>query len=198
MEFDEPVDALERAASWLREALSWLFGPIPGSDAHWQAFCRTVKQRNEELSKAEGQRDEVRLQELTKQMLRLQAERSQCLQRQFQANQHVFLQPPRSECCNDCLLVRQRVAAACQAAAAWYKAWELITIEQLQVVEQGKPPPAMPVPPFKLRLPEGVPEQLPPSTDRCSRCQHYLDYYLDLEQELSVPASLHGDNPLSV
>ncbi|KAL4451744.1 hypothetical protein ABPG75_007408 [Micractinium tetrahymenae] len=190
----EQGSALDRAASWLLEGLSWLFGPIPGSQAHVDAFCRAVKQRNEELSKPEAQRDEVRLQELTKQMLRLQAERCQSLQQEFKASQHMFLQPPPAECCSDVLRVRQRAAATCQAAAAWYKAWEMITIEQLQVVEQGEPAPALPLPPFKLRLPEGVPEQLPPSTDRCSRCQHCLDHYLHLEQELSVPASLHGDD----
>ena len=73
----EPTSALERAASWLLEVLSWLFWPIPGSKVHDEAFCRAVKERNDELEKPEGERDEAVLLELTERMLRLQLERCQ-------------------------------------------------------------------------------------------------------------------------
>ncbi len=218
---------LEQAASWLLEVLSRLFGPIPGSKVHDEAFCKAVKDRNDELNKPEGQRDAALLQELTEQMLRLRLERCQVrgkgllparrrphrpirpalcraqrliclamqcgltgsagwlptlqvLQRDFRASHLVFSQPPDCKCCSDCLVVRQRLAACCQATAAWYDSWEQITSQQLQAVQRGEPPPALPVPPFELQLPPGVPEQLPPSVDRCSRCQHNLDYVCGL------------------
>ncbi len=77
--YPETDSVLERAASWLLEVLSWLFGPIPGSNAHLDAFDRVVKQRNDELEKPEGQgqKDEAVLLELTERMLRLQLERCQ-------------------------------------------------------------------------------------------------------------------------
>ncbi|KAL4420889.1 hypothetical protein ABPG77_001230 [Micractinium sp. CCAP 211/92] len=189
---------LEQAASWLLEVLSRLFGPIPGSKVHDEAFCKAVKDRNDELNKPEGQRDAALLQELTEQMLRLRLERCQVLQRDFRASHLVFSQPPDCKCCSDCLVVRQRLAACCQATAAWYDSWEQITSQQLQAVQRGEPPPALPVPPFELQLPPGVPEQLPPSVDRCSRCQHNLDYYMHREQHWQAVKAAHGDEPVSV
>ncbi len=98
------------------------------------------------------------------------------LHRQYQASHQEPLQPRLNECCSDCLRVRQRLAATCQAAAAWYEACSLRASQQLQVVEQGEPLPELPLPPFELQLPEGVPEEPPPSVDRCSRCQTLLDH----------------------
>lgn len=65
----------ERAVAWLLEAVSLLFGPNPGSQAHVDALFDTLKQRNEELSKPAEQRDEARLLQLTRRRLRLLAER---------------------------------------------------------------------------------------------------------------------------
>lgn len=81
----------------------------------------------------------------------------QVLHHQLQATRHRFLQPPDRECCRDCLRVRQRLAATCGAAAAWYEAFDVVNSQQLQAVMQGKPALVMPVPPYKLQLPEGVP-----------------------------------------
>lgn len=88
----------------------------------------------------------------------------------------MFLKPPPTECCTDCVRVRQRLAAVCQACAVWYEASSVRASKQLQAVEQGEPVPAMPLPPFEVQLPEGVPEELPPSVDRCSSCQDLLDH----------------------
>lgn len=74
-----PPDAsvFERARAWLLEAASSLFGPIPGSRAHVDALFDTIKLRNDEMSKPAGQRDEARLLQLTKRVLRLVAERNE-------------------------------------------------------------------------------------------------------------------------
>ena len=90
----------------------------------------------------------------------------QFLLQQYQTAQHTFLEPT-PKCCADCLRVRQRVASSCQAFAAWHEAFRTGTHQQLQAAEQGDPDPPMPAPPFELQLPEGVPEEMPPSVDRC-------------------------------
>ncbi|KAL4419500.1 hypothetical protein ABPG77_002286 [Micractinium sp. CCAP 211/92] len=185
-----------RADSWLLKIVNWLFGPVPGSQAHVDLFFDTVRLRNEELRKPEGQRDEARLLQLTKQKLRLEAERHQVIHRQFQAAQLNFLKPPPRECCTDCVGVRQRLAAVCRACAAWYEAASLRASQQLQMVEEGDSEPAMPLPLFELQLPEGVPEELPPSLDRCSSCQNLLDHYLAKEQEMRRVMAVSGDNPV--
>ncbi|KAL4423334.1 hypothetical protein ABPG77_006129 [Micractinium sp. CCAP 211/92] len=131
-------------------------------------------------------------------MLRLRLERCQVLQQSFRASHQLFSQPPDRECCSDCLLVRQRLAASFQATAAYYESWEQITSQQLQAIQRGEPAPAMPVPRFELHLPPGVPEQLPPSVDRCSRCQHNLDYYLHQEKQRQAAKARHGDEPVSL
>ncbi|KAL4421158.1 hypothetical protein ABPG77_000793 [Micractinium sp. CCAP 211/92] len=122
----------------------------------------------------------------------------QVLQRGLRESHQMFLQPPKCECCSDCQRVRQRLAASFQSMAAWYECWEHITSQQLQAVRRGEPPPAMPFPHFELQLLPGVPEQLPPSVDRCFRCQHNLDYYLHKEQELRAEEAAHGDEPVGV
>ncbi len=107
---------------------------------------------------------------------RMVSQNLQMLQRDLRASYLAFSQPPNRECCGDCLLVRQRLAACFQATAAWYECLKQITSQQLQAVQRGEPAPALPVPRFELHMPPGVPEQLPPSMDRCFRCQHNLDY----------------------
>ncbi len=73
------------------------------------------------------------------------------------------------------LRVRQRCAASCEARAAWFTAWEYITCRRLEALEQGHPHPPLILPHLDLRLPEGLPEELPPSIDRCSACHQMLD-----------------------
>lgn len=69
--------ARARVSEWLVNTLSRLFGPIPGSQAHVDLFFDTVRLLSEERRRPEGQRNEARLLQLTKQKLRLEAERSQ-------------------------------------------------------------------------------------------------------------------------
>lgn len=73
--------AWARAPAWLLESLRWLFGPFPGSRAHLDLFYDTIRLRGEEARKPDGERDEARLLHLTKEMLRLRAERNQVSQR---------------------------------------------------------------------------------------------------------------------
>ncbi|KAL4429838.1 hypothetical protein ABPG77_010955 [Micractinium sp. CCAP 211/92] len=128
-------------------------------------------------------------------MLRLRAERNQALHERFLGYQHEFLQPLPDECCSDCQRVQQRLAATCQAAAVWFQACSLRAIQQLEVVERGEPLPQLPLPPFELQLPKGVPHDMPPCIDRCSSCQNLLDHYLNKEQELQLLAAVHGKQP---
>lgn len=87
----------------------------------------------------------------------------------------IYLQPPAEECCADCLLVRKRAAASNDARAAWNEQWEMVSSRRLEALEQGHPLPPLTLPYLELRLPEGVPEELPPSLNRCSACQDLLD-----------------------
>ena len=49
----------------------------PGTDERLEVLFRARKERNDELGKPPGQRDEARLLELTKRVLRLRAEWAQ-------------------------------------------------------------------------------------------------------------------------
>ena len=71
--------------------------------------------------------------------------------------------------------VRQRAAASCDARAAWIEAWGVVSGLRLEALELGHPPPPLTPPYLELHLPEGLPEELPPSFDRCSACQGLLD-----------------------
>ncbi|KAL4441507.1 hypothetical protein ABPG77_002011 [Micractinium sp. CCAP 211/92] len=71
--------------------------------------------------------------------------------------------------------VRQRCAASCEARVAWFTAWEYITSRRLEALEQGHPYPPLILPHLELQLPDGLPEEPPPSIDRCSACQQMLD-----------------------
>lgn len=86
-----------------------------------------------------------------------------------------LLQRPVGECCADRMRVRQRCAASCEARAAWFAAWEFISSSRLEALEQGHPYPPLILPRLELHLPEGLPEEPPPSIDRCTACQRMLD-----------------------
>ncbi|KAL4424480.1 hypothetical protein ABPG77_006789 [Micractinium sp. CCAP 211/92] len=195
--YQSPKSALAGASDQLLESLTRFFGPAPGSRAHQDLFFETIRLREAELRKPKGEVNEARILQLTKQKLRLEAERHQVLHRRFRATQLKFQQPPLEECCADCVRVHQRLTAVCQAAAAWFGAASLRANQQLQAVERGEPLPAVPLPPFKLQLPEGVAEELPPSLDRCSRCQNMLNQYLKKEEEIRlVVAVQNGGTPM--
>lgn len=89
----------------------------------------------------------------------------------------VMLQRPDLGCCRDCVRVQQRVAASRQAYAVWNEQWEAVSTLRLQALEQGQPYPPLTLPWLEVQpyLPEGVPEELPPSIDRCAACQKQLD-----------------------
>lgn len=94
----------------------------------------------------------------------------------LQRNAATLMAHPSSKCCADCMRVQQRCAASCEARAQpWFTAWEYITCRCLEPLEQGHPHPPLILPHLDLRLPEGLPEELPPSIDRCSACQKMLD-----------------------
>ena len=59
--------------SWVLQGLARLFigEPTPGTPEHREALFRCIKERNDELAKPPGQRDEARLLELSKRVLRL-------------------------------------------------------------------------------------------------------------------------------
>ena len=80
-------------------------------------------------------------------------------------------------CCTDCVRVALRVVASLHASAAWHEEWVRISILRLQALEQGQPYPPLTLPYVDVRpyLAEGVPEDLPPSIDRCSACQEELE-----------------------
>lgn len=80
-------------------------------------------------------------------------------------------------CCRDCPRVRQREAASLQAMAAWQEQWELISSVWLRDLEQGHPYSPLTFPDLELQLylPEGLPEDFPPSIDRCAACQGRLE-----------------------
>ncbi|KAL4444327.1 hypothetical protein ABPG75_012064 [Micractinium tetrahymenae] len=179
--------------SRVRQVLAWLeelFRPEPGTPEHREAVLRTVKQRSDERAKPSGQRDEARLLELDKRLLRLSIESRQAKKQLLRRHWDILLQHPGHECCADCLQVRQRGAASCEARAAWHEAWELIASSRLEALEQGQPYPPLVLPYLELHLPEGMPEELPPSTDRCSACQSMLDRYLYLERSLKTVVNL--------
>ena len=90
-------------------------------------------------------------------------------------NTDILSQPPSHECCHDCARVRQRVAASCRSRAPWFEACAFLSMRRLQALEQGLPYPPEILPRLELHLPEGMPEELPPSIDRCAACQQKLD-----------------------
>ena len=80
-------------------------------------------------------------------------------------------------CCPDCPRVHQREVASLRAAALWHEQWERVYRLQLEALEQGHPDPPLILPYLDVRpfLPEGMPEDLPPSIDRCADCQRRLE-----------------------
>ena len=80
-------------------------------------------------------------------------------------------------CCPDCPRVHQREAASLQAMAAWHEELEQVSTLRLQALEQGRPYPPLTLPCLDLQpfLPEGLPEDFPPSIDRCAACQNRLE-----------------------
>lgn len=101
----------------------------------------------------------------------------QAKQQLLRRNADVLLQHLDLGCCRDCSRVHQREVASLHAMAAWYAEWERITTLRLQALEQGQPFPPLTLPYLELQpfLPEGVPEELPPSIDRCTACQQRLE-----------------------
>ncbi|KAI7835334.1 hypothetical protein COHA_010764 [Chlorella ohadii] len=91
-------------------------------------------------------------------------------------------------CCPDCPRVHRREAASLQAMAAWHEEWEQVCSLRLQALEQGHPYPPLTLPYLELQpfLPEGLPEDFPPSIDRCAACQNRLEEYLFIEQDLKA------------
>ena len=95
----------------------------------------------------------------------------------LRSNAGVVARSPNLGCCRDCMRVRQRVAAALRARAAWHNAWALISTLRLEAMEQGHPKPPLVLPYLDVQphLAEGVPEELPASSiDRCAACQKEL------------------------
>ncbi|PRW56675.1 D-alanyl-D-alanine dipeptidase [Chlorella sorokiniana] len=162
--------------------------PAPGTPEHREALCRAQKERNDELGKPPGQRDEARLLELTKRVLRLRVEAGQAWAQALRRNIDIVLQQPDLGCCSDCLRVALRVVASLRANAAWHEEWVRISTLRLQALEQGHPYPSMTPPHLDVQpyLAEGVPLDLPPSIDRCAACQDELDKHLYMEQDLLV------------
>ena len=225
----------QQAMSGLLQALANMLGVehTPGTPEHREALFRSIKERNDELAKPLGQRDQARLLEPSKRVLRLRIQACQVSRREnaagrlrlrlacpggvgvgvaaprgllaapcrgtshticcqahqpqwrrcnlqakkqeFRRNEEFLLQHPDLGCCSDCVRVRQRAAATSQAMAAWNEAWQLISTRRLQALEQGQPYPPLTLPYLELHLPEGLPEDLPPSIDRCATCQKELD-----------------------
>ncbi|PRW45183.1 hypothetical protein C2E21_6237 [Chlorella sorokiniana] len=149
------------------------------------------KERNDELDKPASERDEARLLELTKRVLRLRAESAQVWAQGLRRNINIVLQQPDLRCCSDCLRVRLRVVASMRANAAWYEQWARISTLRLQAVEEGHPAPPLILPYLDVQphLAEGVPLDLPLSIDRCAACQDELDKHLFMEQASLVQTS---------
>ncbi len=61
--------------------------------------------------------------------------------------------------------------------AAWHEGLEQVSTLRLQALEQGHPYPPLTLPCLDLQpfLPEGLPEDFPPSIDRCAACQNRLE-----------------------
>lgn len=63
---------------WLQSVVDWLgLEPAPGTPEHREALFRAVKAKNDERAKPPGQRDEARLLELCKRVLRLRIQTMQ-------------------------------------------------------------------------------------------------------------------------
>ncbi|PRW56998.1 D-alanyl-D-alanine dipeptidase [Chlorella sorokiniana] len=171
-------------------ALALGFEPAAGSPEHRELLYRARKERSDQLAKPPGQRDEARLLELTKRVLRLRAEAAQAWAQRMRRSADMMLQQPDSGCCRDCVRVRLRVVASLRANAAWHEEWVRISTLRLQALEQGHPSPPLTLPHLDLQphLAEGVPEDLPPSIDRCAACQEALDKHLFLERDLLARA----------
>ncbi|KAL4444303.1 hypothetical protein ABPG75_012040 [Micractinium tetrahymenae] len=178
--------------SWVLHALAELLRsePTPGTPEHREALFRAVKERSDELAKPPGHRDESRLLELDKRVLRLNIKSCQAKKPRLLRSRDIYLQHPGRECCADCLRVREQMAASWEARAAWIDAWELISTRRLEALEQGQPHPPLVLPYLELHLPEGMPEELPPSIDRCSACQNMLDRALYAERKLQAVVDL--------
>lgn len=56
----------------------------------------------------------------------------------------------------------------------------------LQALLEGRPAPPAPAARFKLHLPAGVPQELPPSIDRCAKCQGHLEDAMYRERKLQA------------
>lgn len=74
----------------LLQALAGLLGiePTPGTPEHRGALFRSVKEWNDELAKPPGQRDEARLLELSKRLLRFRIQSYQVNRRETAAGRH--------------------------------------------------------------------------------------------------------------
>lgn len=174
--------------SWFLEILADLLRsePIPGTPEHREAHFRVVKERNDERAKPPGERDETRLLELDKRVVRMRMNAAKSSKEKLRRGRDIYLQPPAEECCADCLLVRKRAAASNDARAAWNEQWEMVSPRRLEALEQGHPLPPLTLPYLELRLAEGVPEELPPSLNRCSACQDLLDKLIYYEQTMRL------------
>lgn len=65
-------------SGWLQALAELLgIGPTPGTREHREVLFRSIKERNDELAKPPGRRDEARLLELSKRVLRLRIEAHQ-------------------------------------------------------------------------------------------------------------------------
>ena len=101
----------------------------------------------------------------------------QAKQQLIRRNAEWLLQHLDLGCCRDCPRVHRREAASLRAMAAWYRGWEVISILRLEALEQGHPFPPLTLPYLDVQpfLPEGLPQDFPPSIDRCAACQKRLD-----------------------
>ena len=228
-----PTQALPQRGmpGFFQSLAEWLgFEPAPGTPEHREALCRAVKAKNDEQAKPAGKRDEAKLLELRKRVVRLtiqtvqvggalysprvQSCRRRCRRRPPRApygagwaasplaapaalssphgtatatlqaqqqwcryNAGLLLQRPDWGCCPDCPRVNRRHAASLQAMAAWHEQWELVLNLWLQALEQGHPYPPLKLPYLEVQpfLPEGLPEDLPPTIDRCAACHSRLE-----------------------
>ena len=83
---------------------------------------------------------------------------------------------PASACCPDFVRVHQRMLASLHAGASLLEAWAQQSTVRLQALQEGRPPPPAPPPRLELDLPAGLPQELPPSIDRCAVCQEHLEH----------------------
>ena len=82
---------------------------------------------------------------------------------------------PARACCPDFVRVHQRMLASYKSRVAMNEALARECTVHLQALQEGRPPPPAPAARFKLHLPAGVPQELPPSIERCAKCQGHLE-----------------------